>query len=1739
MPDSAQIQNSGSFDSSDFVRQTIEKLRARLLDLTLRNPLISFKHSDRSRRHVRVIDELPDQLDNRLRAEGVMRFKSLGAESSEPDEEKTILFRRALDAARLEEDEYRQQLEALGVDPGERAIEELDHQLRIRLRQRLGMPPRKAAKSITAQDVARKRGLDPSFDLPASPPEQSAEPDKKHSDQWIQTLLFDEPLERTLSRIREYVRLSIDEAGVNPLFCVFGFLEWYEDANSTTPIHAPLLLYPLHIDYEIVRGRHQHAIRSTGDPPFANVALFERLKRDFAIELPAFDEEADTPERYFTKVQGVIQNHRSWKVRRWVTVGLFSFSKIAMYQDLDPERWELDGGLQGHIPLARIIGGGNNSAAFDEVNDHDQPRGDSSELDLPLIADADHSQLEAVRSVAQGRGVVIEGPPGTGKSQTITNIIATALAAGKTVLFLAEKMAALNVVKDRLAEANLDQFCLELHSTKSSRKEVFASLSRRLAGKRARCVDADLQSTLTRLETARRRLRDLVEALAQPAGNLGVTTQELLWTCQRLREATPHVPSDIDGLLMPEAEQMTKVDLGRVVSTADQLSHVRSQVIRSYGSTRGSPWFGVAHRDIHPILAGDTVRLVGKLADAADRAGRSLTNITALTGVTGKTVESLRSVASAASIEPPLSPADDSLIARMATPQVLACMETFVRELVEHATLADQIAQSFASPEAASACSPDMIASLDRAASEGGIEQLTVAEVSAAVRHREKQADAARKFAALTTKASAAAGFDGSLTPAAENMLISAAELAAEAESLPPGARHPAVLMGGAHLVLSQAIARAADLRSRRDTLAAEFSLESSPDIQTLRQHATALRAAPFIPIFSARWRGARRAFKGMSRIARKCNRIQAAASMEMIAELKSGVASFASNEAIAKCAGPGFAGIDSDLSGALQGAGWADRVRSRLPAGGETVRRLTVFLFSAPNEQIAALAGIARDPQFLGLKQALAAPPERSHSLSEHSQEAARRADACVQTQKLLSQLRLRSDFQLTGAQPLLRVLGQLHALRDSLDHSETASTTLGSSFKGAATDPEPIAASAQFVSSAYDQCENQELRGWILAANARQRLQSLMPLANEAATAFTGVDELLAALANLVPVDFRAWLGVESGLLTHPAELRDHARRCAADEEGLHLLIDDARCLHEAREAGLGPLVTLLESHRVSLDDLGGAARRLIHQSIARVIISNSPSLANFTGDRHEALRREFRELDHQLKRLRQQKIAYDLLQRRIDPGSATGPRKLWTGRAVVENEAAKQQRHISTRDLLDRAGKAVQQLTPCFMMSPLSVAQFLTPGRLKFDLIVMDEASQLRPQDTIGAIARGSQIVIVGDPKQLPPTNFFMGANGAADDDEDGSAATEESVLDQAIAITRPHRLKWHYRSRHPSLIAFSNKEFYGNDPLILFPSPYHDRADFGLSYVHVPDGKFSGRVNVPEAQQIAAAVLEYAAAHPDRSIGVVSFNQHQADLIVLEIERLASDNPTFEAWRQKWEGTLERFFVKNLENVQGDERDVVFISTVYGQKGTFAQRFGPINNEGGHRRLNVLFTRSKYQMIVYSSMDPADIRVDEHSKWGVRALKGFLRFAKDGLLDGVTLTDRPPDSDFEIAVADALKEHGFEVQPQVGVAGYFIDIGVRNPNSPGEFVLGIECDGAVYHSAKNVRDRDRLRQEVLERLGWRIHRIWSLDWYRNAARERQRLIEAVAQAIAGESGDPDSANGPLGAAPPAAI
>ena len=421
----------------------------------------------------------------------------------------------------------------------------------------------------------------------------------------------------------------------------------------------------------------------------------------------------------------------------------------------------------------------------------------------------------------------------------------------------------------------------------------------------------------------------------------------------------------------------------------------------------------------------------------------------------------------------------------------------------------------------------------------------------------------------------------------------------------------------------------------------------------------------------------------------------------------------------------------------------------------------------------------------------------------------------------------------------------------------------------------------------------------------------------------------------------------------------------------------------------------------------------------------------------------------------------------------------------------------------------------LKPCYMMGPMSVAQYLAPGQIEFDLVVMDEASQIKPQDALGAIARGAQLVVVGDPKQLPPTSFF---ERIINDDEDDPTAIEESesILDATLPMFPARRLRWHYRSQHESLIAFSNHSFYDSN-LVIFPSPYKSTENYGIQYSKVPRGCFVNRRNMEEAKIISEAVREHFRHRPEESLGVVAMSAEQRLQLEGAIESLAKDDVAFQTWLEKDAQRQESLFIKNLENVQGDERDVIFISMTYGPqepRGKVYQRFGPINSDMGWRRLNVLFTRSKKRMHVFSSMGSDDIVAAASSKRGVKALRDFLSFCETGILHKTEIeTGRPPDSDFEIAVMAALRDEGFECVPQVGVAGFFIDVAVVDPGNPGRFLMGIECDGATYHSAKSARDRDRLRQTILERLGWNIQRIWSTDWFKNPHGELQQIIREL--------------------------
>lgn len=554
------------------------------------------------------------------------------------------------------------------------------------------------------------------------------------------------------------------------------------------------------------------------------------------------------------------------------------------------------------------------------------------------------------------------------------------------------------------------------------------------------------------------------------------------------------------------------------------------------------------------------------------------------------------------------------------------------------------------------------------------------------------------------------------------------------------------------------------------------------------------------------------------------------------------------------------------------------------------------------------------------------------------------------------------------------------------------------------------------------------------------------------------------------------------------------------------------------QARQEDLADFVSALESERMPSAALASAFELAAYQAIGRSVYQEFPELSRFNGSAHEKTRSDYRTLDAEIVSLTGKDFASQIERRtRVPEGQRGTTVGDFTDMHLLRREINKQRRHIPIRQLVKRAGNALQELKPCFMMGPLSVAQYLEQGALKFDLVVMDEASQLRPEEALGAVARGSQLVVVGDPKQLPPTSFFDRMLGSGDDEDEDEAPAAitgmESILDICQQLFTPVRsLRWHYRSHHESLIAFSNHHFYKN--LIVFPSPYAKNRGLGVKYRYVRGGSYKDRQNVPEAQRLVDSVLEHMIKRPDESLGVVTLNQTQRELIE---ELLDKKLKTFEEGADfigRWESEGWPFFVKNLENVQGDQRDVIFISTTFGKApGTdkVRQNFGPISRPDGWRRLNVLFTRSKRRIELFTSMAPEDIVVDERTPLGTKALRDYLDFAKRGVLVTTDEGEREPDSDFEVSVANVVTALGYEVKPQLGVAGFFIDMAVRNPDRPGEFLAGIECDGATYHSGFSVRDRDRIRQEILESLGWkgRIHRIWSTDWFYNPRREIERL------------------------------
>jgi very-short-patch-repair endonuclease len=1515
----------------------------------------------------------------------------------------------------------------------------------------------------------------------------------RHSDTKLQTRLTPKGLQKRLLDLYTDARTLEEEQGVNILYLALGTLKWIDPVNAANIRYAPLILVPVGLE----RGNagEKFKLRWRQEEPAANLSLEAFLARAHGLKLPEFEGGDDfDPDVYMAAVAEAVSGKPDWTVApNDIVLGFFSFAKFLMYRDLDPQLWPQDGRITAQ-PLIRALLSDGFTAIDDLIPEDSGIDSHISPADMLHIVDSDSSQTLAVHEVRRGRDIVIQGPPGTGKSQTIANIIASAVADGKTVLFVAEKMAALEVVKRRLDNTGVGDACLELHSNKANKRLLLEELRRTWE---LGAPKGDGSSTLNaRLMEARDQLNDHAARLHEPHQASTLTPYQVIGELTRLRQ-DGRTPSDA-RLTGPESWSPDELGVrrGLVTDLAERVTDI--------GRPADHAWCGVG---LEAILPTEAERLVRRIAELATR----LNAIHAEHGALASLLE-------------------------MAPPTRLDDLAP----LGKHARRAAEAPRLTASAIDAIewGVKPREIFALLAV----GAEQERLSRSLVSVFREEAwttEVGPARALLSMLPREFTAEAFDriGRVTAQVPTLLAEAARLARSLGQVPPGTLYDiqrAVAIGERVAAAPDAspeafiagvweggVERAADLAAAVSALEsaraeiddaltdAAWAMDLGAARATLAAH-----GAGFFRVFSGEWRRANRLVKS----------VQTAPDLPLDGRLRLLDALARGQSALKRI-------LDEDDFGkAAFSVDWRGDLSASAP-------------LHALVEWMRSLRGLGSEPRLIAGR-----TPKRSE-IGERS----------VRVQRLLGETRplLQVSWTETGSsatrvfgdvlsvegaelEPTAGTLAALHEA-DRLFHSImlVVPQSLSERRKRIAELEERQAASLALREgealgrAAFDDAwqgvasEWRTLRAaadWIVAnpdiKSLVGRLQDREEPARRAAAADQESARFVADLGALhadLRFDFLSSFGSERIASILTVALAQRFAVWLAAQESLSKWVAFRGRAERARALGIAELADRLHDGRLEPSDAVPTFEMSYYEALFADQVRLRPELAQFDGTMHGRLVREFADLDRQ-------RITVSGLEvvrahhRRIPPtvGAPVGP--LFT----LRDQMARKRGHKPIRALMQLAAPAVQALKPVFMMSPLSVAQFLPPGLLSFDLLVMDEASQIQPVDALGAIARCRQVVVVGDPQQLPPTAFFAKMTSAVEDgDEQDSAkvADIESILGLFSARGLPKRmLRWHYRSRHPSLIAVSNKQFYENK-LFIVPSPYTAEAGMGLRFHHIPDGIFETggtRTNPVEAKIVARAIVAHACEHPELSLGVAAFSAAQRRAIQDQLEVLRRQlAPEDEAFFQAHPS--EPFFIKNLENVQGDERDVIFISVGYGPSTPGLKpmmRFGPLGSEGGERRLNVLISRAKRRCEVFASMTDEDILPDfASSRKGVFAFKLFLHYARTGRLSMGETTARDHGSVFEEQVAKALQARGYQVHRNIGIAGFFIDLAVAAPEHPGRYLVGIECDGAGYHSARSARDRDRLRQTVLEDHGWIMCRIWSTDWLQRPKEQLERVISSI--------------------------
>ncbi|WP_276120154.1 DUF3320 domain-containing protein [Pararhizobium qamdonense] len=1517
----------------------------------------------------------------------------------------------------------------------------------------------------------------------------------RHGDTRLQTKMTPNALQKRLLDLYFDARTLEEEQGVNILYLGLGTLKWSDPKDAENIRYAPLLLVPVQLERGSAAERFK--LRARQEDYASNLSLEGFLDRVHQISMPLFEpSDQFSIDDYAEQVKAAVSIKPDWSVQPDdIVLGFFSFAKFLMYRDLDPSLWPPNAKFTDRSLIASLVsngfsGGDELLSEDDGIDAHIAPE------EMTHIVDADSSQTVAIHEVRKGRNLVIQGPPGTGKSQTIANIIAAAVADGRTVLFVAEKMAALEVVKRRLDQAGVGDACLELHSNKANKRALLAELQHTWdlgapKGESPETVDRGLTETRDALNAHARRLH----ANHVPHG---LSPYQVIGHLARLRRfGMP--PSDID---LPHAVQWTSGERARVVALLSELR----QRIDDIGEPARHPWYGVGLTGITPL---DLDRLKTRLGVLRSSANDLVGDMHVIAdAIQVQVADTAADFAAHAALAARLATRPEGADATALGDAIWSGNEDDVTRAVRDGKLFSDVSGKVNSQLSAAAWTIDPTALMT------SFRRLPPHFPQIAFTGIHQLLTVLPRFLAAANALRTALGINASPTLGSIGRLVTIGERVADAPEASPDAFVAAIWERGLEQAndLAEAVAAYRDIRFQLEGKLADQAWDM--DLVATRT-AIAVHGEKLFKFASGDWRKAKAIVRTIMPETTPAETVRL---LDLLHKGKLARATIKDGDSLGRAAfSADWRGEKSDPKPleslviwmrSLRGVGAEARtIASRLTDKTavaarceqtrgllEETRKLLLSIWADLDDRATALFSNANDPDDVTLTQAAAVFKELAQ------------ADASFAP--LTREPLLDAGARVTA----LQLLATGQASIASVEVSDPVGrAAFGSAWHGAASDWQKLEEIEEWVRA------NPDLR--VLASGIERPGE----LAACAAGTMRSAERFLGDIGELftfLKADPEIVTGVSDLSRASLAGLSGRLSLWIENEEQLSKYAAYNGRAADAANAGVGDIVERLRDGRVETSNVIAYFEMAFYEAVLRAQHAAEPDLARFDGEFHGRLVGEFADLDRSRMRLSQLEVVR-AHHRRIPAVSGIGPV------GVLRGEMARRRNHMPIRSLMHRASAAIQAIKPVFMMSPLSIAQFLPPGVIEFDLLVMDEASQIQPVDALGAVARAKQVVVVGDERQLPPTRFFskMTSSGSEDDEEqDGAKVSDiESILGLFSARGLPERmLRWHYRSRHQSLIAVSNSQFY-DSKLFIVPSPYTKEAGMGLRFHHVPSGVFEDSVNKVEAKVVAEAIIRHAIETPALSLGVAAFSMKQRREVQDQLELLRRLNPHTEEFFHSHPN--EPFFVKNLENVQGDERDVILISVAYAKnaQGYMGMRFGPLGAEGGERRLNVLISRAKRRCEVYASITDEDIDLERGKGKGIFAFKLFLHFARTGRLAMAARADRSMDSVFEEQVMAALQERGYQVHPQVGIAGFFIDLAIADDKVPGRYLLGIECDGASYHDARSARDRDRLRQAVLEDHGWNIYRIWSSDWFQRPRAELERVVSAIekakADAIAG--------------------